>query len=425
MTGPAAAAGLDREGARARDRQHPLRAYRARFAHPDPDLIYLDGNSLGRLPEATRARVRELVDVEWGDRLIRSWGEGWFDAPERLGDRVAPLVGAHPGEVVFADATSVNLFKLAMAALRARRPRATIVTDALNFPSDVYVLAGAADLVGGRVKVVPGAADGVHADEDAIVAAIDHDTALVSLSHVAFKSGYRYDAARITAAAHAHGALVLWDLSHSAGAVPVDLQAWGADLAVGCAYKYLNGGPGAPSFLYVREALQDELVQPIWGWFGQTRPFAFDLAYAPATGIRRFTVGTPPVLSLLAVEPGLDLLLEAGMDAIRAASVALTGYLIELADARLAPLGFRVATPRDPERRGSHVTLAHPDGYRIARALTEAGVIPDFREPDGIRLGIAPLYVGYEDLYEAVERLEALVRRGDHERLSSERAVVT
>ena len=416
---------LDRAGARARDREHPLAAFRARFAHPDPDLIYLDGNSLGRLPEATRERVRDLVDVEWGDRLIRSWGDGWFEAPERLGDRLAPLLGARPGEVAFSDATSVNLFKLAMAALRARRPRTTIVTDELNFPSDVYVLAGAADLVGGRVEVVPGAADGVQADEDAIIAAIDGDTALVSLSHVAFKSGYRYDAARITAAAHAHGALVLWDLSHSAGAVPVDLEAWGADLAIGCAYKYLNGGPGAPAFLYVRESLQDALVQPIWGWFGQTRPFAFDLAYAPAPGVRRFTVGTPPVLSLLAVEPGLDLLLEAGIDRVRATSVALTQYLIDLADARLTPLGFRVATPRDPERRGSHVTLAHRDAYRIARALTAVGVIPDFREPDGLRLGVAPLYIGFEDVYEAVERLEALVRRGDHERLSSDRAVVT
>jgi kynureninase len=425
MTGPAAAAGLDRADARSRDLEHPLRSYRARFAHPDPDLIYLDGNSLGRLPESTRARVRDLVDVAWGDRLIRSWGEGWFDAPERLGDRAAPLLGARPGEVAFSDATSVNLFKLAVAALRARRPRTKIVTDALNFPSDVYVLAGAAELVGGRVEVVAGDPDGVHADEDAIVAAIDGDTALVSLSHVAFKGGYRYDAARITAAAHARGALVLWDLSHSAGAVPVDLEGWGADLAVGCAYKYLNGGPGAPAFLYVRRTLQDALVQPIWGWFGQTRPFAFDLTYAPVPGVRRFTVGTPPVLSLLAIEPGLDLLLEAGLDRVRATSVALTAYLIELADARLAPLGFRVATPRDPERRGSHVTLAHPDAYRIARALTEAGVIPDFREPDGLRLGVAPLYVGFEDLWEAVDRLEALVRCGDHERFALERAAVT
>jgi kynureninase len=326
---------------------------------------------------------------------------------------------------VFADSTSVNLYKLAMAALAARPGRRTIVSDTLNFPSDLYILQGAARQTGARLELFPGAADGLHGDEDAVIAALDDDTALLVLSHVTFKSGFMYDAARLTAAAHERGALVLWDLSHSVGAVPVELDAWGADLAIGCGYKYLNGGPGAPAFLYVRRDLQDALVSPIWGWFGQERPFAFDLEYAPVAGIRRFTVGTPPTLSLLGVEGGVRMIAEAGMARVREASVALTAYLIELVDARLAPLGFRVGTPRDAARRGSHVSIAHDDAYRITRAMVDAGVIPDFREPDGIRVGVAPLYVGYEDLWMAVERMAAIVERREHERYDAARAVVT
>ena len=416
---------LGRADARARDDRRGLAALSARFVVDEPDLLYLDGNSLGRLTHAARERVLEVVEREWGERLIRSWGEGWFDATERIGELLAPLVGAAPGQVAFADSTSVNLYKLAHAALAHGGERRTIVTDALNFPSDVYVLQGLASERGARLVVVPGAPDQVHADEDAIIAAIDDDTALVTLSHVAFKSGYRYDAARITAAAHERGALVLWDLSHSVGAVDVALDAWGADLAIGCGYKYLNGGPGAPAFLYVASALQDALVSPIWGWFGQRDPFAFELDYRPVKGVRRFTVGTPPVLSLLALEPGVALLREAGMAAVEAEARALTDYLIALADERLTPLGFRVASPRDAERRGSHVSVAHDDAYRICRALVARDVIPDFRAPDSIRLGVAPLYVGFEDLWLAVDRLVALVEQGEHLALDATRTVVT
>jgi len=417
---------LDRTDARRRDLAHPLREYRARFVAADADLVYLDGNSLGRLTHAARERVAQVVEQEWGERLIRSWGDGWFDAPLRLGDLLAPLIGAAPGQVAFADSTSVNLYKLALAALEHRAPRGTIVTDTLNFPSDVYVLDGAVrQRSGARLVVVPTDHDQVHADEDALLDAIDDDTALVTLSHVAFKSGYRYDAARITAAAHERGALVLWDLSHSVGAVEVALDAWGADLAIGCGYKYLNGGPGAPAFLYVREGLQSRLVPPIQGWFGQRDPFAFELRYEPADGIRRFVAGTPPVLSLLALEPGIELLREAGMATVEATARDLGTYLIDLVDHRLAPLGFRVASPRDPARRGSHVSVAHDDAYRISRALTAANVIPDFRAPDSIRLGIAPLYVGFEDLWIAVERLAAVVERGAHLDVPAERSVVT
>lgn len=411
--------------ARARDERRALAPLRQRFVVAEPDLLYLDGNSLGRLTHAARERVREVVEREWGERLIRSWGEGWFDATERLGERLAPLVGAAPGQVAFADSTSVNLYKLAHAALRHGGERRTIVTDALNFPSDVYVLQGLASERDARLVVVPGAPDQVHADEDAIIAAIDDDTALVTLSHVAFKSGYRYDAARITAAAHERGALVLWDLSHSVGAVEIALDDWGADLAIGCGYKYLNGGPGAPAFLYVAGRLQDALVSPIWGWFGQRDPFAFELDYRPVEGIRRFTVGTPPVLSLLALEPGLALLAEAGMAAVEAEARELTDYLIALADERLAPLGFRVASPRDAARRGSHVSVAHDDAYRICRALVARDVIPDFRAPDSIRLGVAPLYVGFEDLWLTVDRLVALVEREEHLAFDTTRTVVT
>ncbi len=417
---------LDRTDAHRRDLEHPLREYRARFVEADADLVYLDGNSLGRLTHAARERVAQVVEQEWGERLIRSWGDGWFDAPLRLGDLLAPLIGAAPGQVAFADSTSVNLYKLALAALEHRAPRGTIVTDTLNFPSDVYVLDGAVrQRASARLVVVPTDHDQVHADEDALLDAIDDDTALVTLSHVAFKSGYRYDAARITAAAHERGALVLWDLSHSVGAVEVALDAWGADLAIGCGYKYLNGGPGAPAFLYVREGLQSQLVPPIQGWFGQRDPFAFELRYEPADGIRRFVAGTPPVVSLLALEPGIELLREAGMATVEATARDLGAYLIDLVDHRLAPLGFRVASPRDPVRRGSHVSVAHDDAYRISRALTAANVIPDFRAPDSIRLGIAPLYVGYEDLWTAVERLAAVVENGAHLDVPTERSVVT
>lgn len=418
---------FDAEQAAALDAADPLHAFRDRFAVTDATLIYLDGNSLGRLPHATGALLADAVHTQWGDRLIRSWNEGWFDLPERVGSKIARLIGAQAGEVIVADSTSVNLFKLAVAALQAQPGRTRILTDDLNFPSDLYVLQGVARLLGRghTLEVVP-SPDGIHGPADDLCTRIDERVALVSLSHTAFKSAYVYDMARIAAAARAAGALVLWDLSHSAGAVPVDLNGALADLAVGCTYKYLNGGPGAPAFLYVHRDLQEQLANPIQGWMGQRDPFAFGLGYTPAPGLRHFLSGTPPVLSLAAVEPGVDTLLEAGMDRLRAKSIEQTEYLIALWEEHLVPLGFALNTPRDSAQRGSHVSLGHSEGLRINLALIRAlNVLPDFRRPDNIRLGIAPIYTSYSDIYAAVERLHEAVARRLYEQYSLGAPVVT
>ncbi|MET0831613.1 MAG: kynureninase [Acidimicrobiia bacterium] len=398
------------------DAAHPLRDFRQRFAFPDPDLVYLDGNSLGRLPIAAVDRAGAVVAGEWGDRLIRSWNEGWWELPFRIGNAIAPIIGAGPGEVAVADSTSVNLFKLAVAALDRHRERPVILTDDLNFPSDWYVLEAAARRGDGdhRVEVI-GSPDGIHGPVDAIVDRLGDDVALVSLSAVTYASGYRYDLEAITTAAHEAGAMVLWDLSHAAGSVPVNLTGAGADLAVGCTYKYLNGGPGSPAFLYVRTDLQDDLADPIDGWWSHADPFGFDRGYRPAPGIRRFLTGTAPVVSLALIEPGVRMLAEAGMETLRAASLALTGYLIERWRADLAPLGFTLATPEDPERRGSHVSLGHPRALAIDLALiADHDVVPDFRAPDAIRFGIAPLYNTFADVDRAVEAMIDIVESGKH-----------
>jgi kynureninase len=393
-----------------------LAGFRQEFVLAEPDLVYMDGNSLGRLPHRTVSRLESLIEEEWGRELIRSWNKGWFDAPQRLGDKAGRVLGAAPGQVVVSDSTSVNLFKLVMAALALRPERDRIVSDVLNFPSDLYVVQGCVDLLGKRHRLeLVSSADGVHVDVEALYDAIDEQTALVTLSHVVFKSGFLHDAAAVTERAHRAGALVLWDLSHSAGVVPVELDRWGVDLAVGCTYKYLNGGPGAPAYLYVRQDLQAEARSPIWGWFGQRAPFEFDLNYQPREGVARFLVGTPPVLSLLALDSALDLVLEAGIDRLRHKSERLTGYLVYLVDEVLSPLGFSLGSPRDAARRGSHVSVRHADGYRINRALIEEmKVLPDFREPDNIRLGLAPLYTTFAEVWEAVERIRQVVEGGKH-----------
>jgi kynureninase len=413
--------------ARRLDAEDDLASFREAFVIADPDLIYVDGNSLGRLPRRTVERMRTAVEVEWGRDLIRGWNAGWYQAPARVGEKTARLVGAGPGQVVVSDSTSVNLFKLTMSALVKQSGRIRIVSDALNFPSDLYILQGCVRLLGDRhhLHLVP-SADGITVDQQALDDAIDERTALVTLSHVTFKSGFLYDAAAVTERAHQVGALVLWDLSHSVGAVPVELDRWGVDLAVGCTYKYLNGGPGAPAFLYVRRDLQEEALSPIWGWFGQRSPFDFDLEYEPTEGVGRFLVGTPPILSLLAMESALDLLLEAGLERIRRKSVRLTSYLIYLVDTVLAPLGFALGSPRDPARRGSHVSIRHPEGYRISRALIEEmGVLPDFREPDNIRLGLVPLYTSFAEVWEAVDRIRRVVEEKRYLRYPAERLLVT
>jgi kynureninase len=409
------------------DSQDELAPFRLEFVIADPDLIYMDGNSLGRLPKSAAERVKAAVN-EWGSDLIRSWNKGWWNSPMRVGEKIAKLVGAGPGQVAVSDSTSVDLFKLVLAALALRPERRCIVSDTFNFPSDLYVLQGCAKLLGGRHAVVRiGSRDGdITPDLEALHAALDEDTALVTLSHVAFKSGYLYDMAAVTEQAHRKGALVLWDLCHSAGALPIELDHCNADFAIGCTYKYLNGGPGAPAFLYVRKDLQDATLSPIWGWWGQKSPFAFELDYTPAPGIHRFLAGTQPILSLLALEAALDPLLEAGIERLRRKSVLLTEYMICLADTLLSPLGFRLGTPRDPARRGSHVSLRHPEGYRLNRALIEEmNVIPDFREPDNLRLGLAPLYTSFAEVWEAADRIRRVVTEKRYEKYSPERLTVT
>lgn len=401
--------------AQERDNQDPLAHFRSRFSIPDPDLIYLDGNSLGRLPKATINQSTAFVEHQWGERLIRSWNEGWFTVPERIGAKIAKLIGAQEDEVIMADSTSVNLFKTAVAALRYQdqhqASRTGIITDNLNFPSDIYILQGIIDLLGNRhqLTVVP-SEDGIHGPVEEVQAATDEQTSLVTLSHTAFKNGYTYDMAAVTAMAHEAGAMMLWDISHSVGAVPMDINGCNVELAIGCTYKYLNGGPGAPAFLYVRRDLQDKLFNPITGWMGQNNLFAFGLDYEPTQGLRRFISGTPQMASTLMVEPGVDLLLEAGMDNLRQKSVEQSEYLIALWETLLKPVGFTLNSPHDATYRGSHVSLGHPEAMRIDLALiNDKQVLPDFRAPDSIRLGIAPIYTTFSEILTAVIRMKEVV----------------
>ncbi|CAN5761363.1 kynureninase [soil metagenome] len=406
------------------DRADPLAGFRSKFVADDPGLIYLDGNSLGRLPVEAKSTVTRVVDHEWGDRLIRSWNEEWWDLQLRLGDLLGSIVGAGIGEVIISDSTSVNLFKLAGAAVGARPGRTRIITDDLNFPSDVYVLEGIARSHGLELVVVK--SDGINGPLDAIAAELDERTALVSLSHTSYMSGYTYDMASVNEMTHDVGALVLWDASHSVGSVPIDFEGTGTDLAVGCTYKYLNGGPGSPAFLYVRESLQSTLDNPISAWWAHEAPFDLSLEFIPTQKIRRFHTGTMPILSLAAIEPGIGLVLEARMPAIRKKSTALTGYFIELWESELADLGFELQSPVDPVFRGSHVSLSHPDAWPTTRALIDFGnVIPDFRAPETIRFGFAPLYTSFVEVHTAVNRLKAVMESGAHETANLTGKVVT
>lgn len=407
------------------DEDDPLGAQRDHYVIAEPDLIYLDGNSLGRLPRETAHLLAWVVDEQWGQRLIRSWNDGWWDLQLRLGDKLAGIVGAGPGEVIISDSTSINLYKLALAVIEAApRGRDRIVTDDMNFPTDVYILDGVARQTGAELVVVP--VDHETDPAESVIQALDDRTALVSLSHTTFKSGYTYDMVALTRAAHDAGALVIWDCSHSVGVVPIDLEGCGADLAIGCTYKYLNGGPGSPAWLYVRSELQETLSNPITGWWGHVDPFAFDLGFSPVPGIRRFHSGTMPILSLAAIEPGLDEVMTVGLEAIRAKSLALSDFLIELADGELAPLGLELASPRRPERRGSHVSLSHQDAWLVTRGMIEgAKVIPDFRTPDNIRLGLAPLYTSFLDLHTAVQRIKRLVAGRGYQQYAGDTATAT
>jgi kynureninase len=392
---------LGRARAEELDAADPLRGYRGQFLLEDPALIYLNGNSLGALPLATMRRIETMLRGEWGTALARSW-DHWVDLPARAGDLVGQLIGAAPGQVIVTDNTTVNLYKLVTAALDARPGRHVIITDHDNFPSDRYVVEGIAAQRGAELRML--ATDiNEGLDPDLVRAAVDDDTAVVSLSHVAYRSGALADLAAITQIVHQAGALMLWDLCHSVGAVPVDLDGCDVDLAVGCTYKYLNAGPGAPAFLYVSARLRDVLRQPIWGWFSQRDQFAMGPRYDPAAGMAKFMTGTPPILATAAVEESARQLLDAGIEPIRAKSLRLTAYLIELADAWLVPLGCSIATPREPDRRGGHVTFCDPEAERIVERLASEGIITDYRTPERFRLGLSPLTTRFTDVWDAAE----------------------
>jgi kynureninase len=392
---------LTRADFAALDRADPLRPFRDRFALPD-GVIYLDGNSLGAMPKATLARLQQVAAVEWGQDLIRGWTKhGWIDLQERIGAKIGWLIGARPGETIVADSTSVNLFKLLAAALRLRPDRPVILSEEGNFPNDLYIAQGLAAFLGGHeVRLVT---------EVGLEAALGPDVAVVMLTQVDYRTGRLHDMKAVTRKVHDAGALMLWDLCHSAGALPVDLTEADADFAVGCGYKYLNGGPGAPAFLYIAERWQDQVAAPLTGWLGHAAPFDFETFYRPAEGIRRAVTGTPPVLSLAALEIGVDLLLEAPIAELRAKSLHQFDLFAALVEQELAAWDFRIVTPRDHGRRGSQIGLAHEQGWPIMQALIGRNVIGDFRAPDIMRFGLTPLYLGYAEIWDTVSVLKDIM----------------
>jgi kynureninase len=390
------------------DAADPLAPFRNRFAIDD-ELVYLDGNSLGRPPRAAVAAVAQALEKEWGERLIRAWYEGWMELPTAVGDLIGGLIGAAPGQVIVADSTTVCFYKLAAAALSLRPDRREIVTDHGNFPTDRYVLESLARERDLTIRWLEPADPVAGPSPAELETMLSPRTALVTFTHVDYRSAAILDMAQMTRAAHDCGALALWDLSHTVGLLPVDLDAWGVDLAVGCTYKYLNGGPGAPAFAYVNASHLERLDHPIWGWIGRRDRFAMGAGYEPAPGIERLLSGTPSVLALAAVRAGVELVLEAGVDAIRAKAAALTELARELSEAWLPSLGVRVFSPREPSRRGGHVALAHPDAAVLCERLAEHDVIVDFRMPDLLRLGLSPLTTRYVDVWDGVARLRELL----------------
>ena len=392
--------GLTHAEAVAADAADPLRPLRDRFHLPD-GLIYLDGNSLGALPRSAVVHQQEVVRRQWGDSLIRSWNvHGWIDAPQRLGAKIAPLIGAKPNEVIVSDSTSVNLFKLLAAAARLSE-RPSLLSESGNFHTDLHIASGVADLMRMRLDIVP---------RDKVEERIGSDTNLLLLTHVHYRTGDRFDMEAVTRRARSSGAFTVWDLSHSVGAVPLHLNAAGAELAVGCGYKYLNGGPGAPAFLYIAEHLQAQLVSPLRGWMGHAEPFAFTDNYVPARGIDRFLAGTPPILGLAALESGVETFEGVSLERLWAKSIALFDVIHGLVEARCPQL--ECITPRGPEQRGSHISFRHPNAFELCQALIADRVIGDFRAPDVIRFGLTPLYLGFEDLWHAVDRMAAILDSG-------------
>lgn len=414
-TDPHAAVGARLESeASALDAADPLRRHRDAFVGAETSLVYFDGNSLGRPPRASVERLSRFATQEWGGRLIRGWDESWMQLPFEIGDTIGrAVIGAAPGQTVVGDSTTVLLYKLVRAAFDAQHAadpaRVEIVVDRDNFPTDRYLVDGIARERGGRVRWIDvDLSSGVTAD--ALRAAVGPATAVVLLSHVAYRSGYLADAAAFTEIAHEAGALVVWDLCHSAGSVPVRADEWGFDLAVGCTYKYLNGGPGSPAFAYVAARHQEALAQPIQGWMGTADVFTMGPEYRPADGMRRFLSGTPPIVGMLAMQDTLALIEDAGIDAIRAKSVALTDFAVRVSDVLLAPLGVEVASPRDAGARGGHVTLSHPAMRAVTARLWRDDVIPDYRDPGGLRIGLSPLSTSFAETLSGLRAVEEAVR---------------
>ncbi|MFC7848625.1 kynureninase [Arthrobacter sp. NPDC057388] len=393
------------------DATDPLASYRDLFVGADTELSYLDGNSLGRPLKRTAGDIATFIEEGWGGRLIRGWDEEWLDLPQTIGDQLGRAVlGAAAGQTIIADSTTVVLYKLIRAALAAVEDpsRREIVVDTDNFPTDRYLVEGIAKEEGLTLRWIEAdPASGVHLEQ--VREAVGPATAVVLLSHVAYRSGYLADLPAITAAVHGAGALVVWDLCHSAGSVELQLDAWDVDFAAGCTYKYLNGGPGSPAFAYVNDRHLPGLAQPIWGWMGRKDAFEMGPGYEPAAGIRGFLSGTPAIFGMIAMRGTLDLIEEAGMAAIREKSRQLTAYALELHDAWLAPAGVRLATPRDPERRGGHITVDHPAFREVTAALWERDVIPDFRAPQGIRIGLSPLSTGFSELHRGMAAIRDLL----------------
>lgn len=412
------------------DADDPLKIFRDEFVRTEEKIIYLNGNSLGRLPIKTQSYLNQVISKQWGERLVRSWNEGWYDLPSKVGIKIAKIIGAEEEEVIIADSTSINLYKLVLAALQYQSERKTIVSDEFNFPSDLYVIQGIIkQLQKNHNLVIVKSKDGITIDSEDINTEINSDTALLTLSHACFKSAFLYDMENITKLAHDSGALMLWDLSHSVGVVDIDLNKSDVDMAIGCTYKYLNGGPGAPAFIYVRKDLQDKLNPSISGWFGDSSPFEFNLEYNASEGIKKFLTGTPPIVSLSAVDSSIDLILDAGIENIRLKSIKLTEYLIYLINNILLPLEFKIGSPLDENLRGSHISIRHPEAFKIVKAMTDEKnnivVIPDFREPDNIRLGLSPLYTTFEELWLTVNRIEEIVLTKEYQKYQEIKSVVT
>ncbi|MCK1791114.1 kynureninase [Pseudomonas violetae] len=389
------------------DQLDELRDSRERFDLPEGE-IYLDGNSLGAMPAHIPARIEKVLKQEWAQGLIRSWNDAdWYPAPQRTGAKIAELIGAHGHEVIVADSTSINLFKVLVAAIRLRPGRSVILAERGNFPTDVYIADGVAELMGSQLRCV---------EPDDILDALDEDVAIVSLTHVNFKSGKRYDMARITERAQAVGALVVWDLCHSAGAMPIALNEVNADFAVGCGYKYLNGGPGAPAFVFVAERHIPHIRQPLTGWHGHAKPFDFDHHFRPHPTIDRMLTGTAPQLGVLALEAALEIFDGVDLKLLRQKSVALGDLFISLCDQQLAGLGIELRSPRDGEQRGSQVSLAHEQAYAVMQAMIARGIVGDFRAPDILRFGFAPLYIRYVDIWDSVGALREILEQKEWDR---------